>query len=535
MQPTLVTLEGDRTENDLLLFPQTEEDEKEGIYLFGDNVSGKRFKVSLAGDSIEQLEYSPLYRNYVSSNQGTQEAQETFLADDGLYWHADKNGFLLGCSVCIVDESLNGDESPQIFYHFNLDGSLAGYSLPDQNQNFVTLSGVDELGFFKGLKMPSFKMPKLPKIPKIKAPKMPKIKMPKLPKFKMPKIKIPKIKMPKIKVPDIGKAVSKVGSQIGKGVSNIGNQIGKGIQKHVENIAQVAETIAEGPGRLLDVATGILAPGGGEGEAGEEEQASDITQPGYQDEQGYTGEDGLYYLNDGSGYMNPQTEEWFNMDGTPMGQSEQASDITQPGYTDEQGYTADDGMYYLNDGSGYMDPQTQGWFNMDGSPYGSQAVIEEAQVLYGDESEDSFMKELGFDLSSLSSLASSPLVSAGLNAFIPGAGVGLSMLSQGINKKKKPTNKVNVLSTLNKLTMAKKTSSPIVIKKAPPKKPPVSNQPVARAGSMTPQMLQNLRTLQTPQQAPAKEDNKKLLLYVAGGGMGLYLIFKMMNQGRGRK
>lgn len=478
----LVTLEGETGKDNL---PETLNfiSRDKNYALFGDIEDNYRFNVSLAGDEIEVSSFSPLYKDYRPYNEGTETTHQTLEGEDGVLWHSDKEGNLLGCSVCLESDELNGEEEED-WLHYNIDGSLAGYSI-QRGQGHVTLSGglsLDGFGF-KGFKAPSFKAIKF-KAPKIKAPKLPKFKAPKL-KIKAPKIKF---KAPKLNmntkgltkgISSIGKGVSKAVDSYTKGVSHIGDQIGKGVSKYVSNIA-------EGIGKVGDIASQVLDSAGG--------MLSD-QQPGEED----TGEG-----------------------------EEENSDPTIPGYTDEDGYTDDDGLYYTNDGTLYQNPQTGEWFNIDGTPYGEEQEEQEAQIyqegteLYGD-IESAFCGELGFDLSSL---ASNPLVSTGLNAFLPGAGTAVSMVSSGVsasNAKKKAAKakkKASLMSTLNKLTTAKKTNRPVAIvkSKAPARTAPV--RPTIKASATAPDLSSYLNALNTPNQQQTEDKTKTYLMY--GGGVVLF-------------
>ncbi|TGN07453.1 hypothetical protein [Leptospira bandrabouensis] len=466
MQPTLMTLEGNRSESDLILIPQTKEHKAEGVYLFGDNQTGKQFKVSLNGDSIKQLEYSPLYRQYLPSNNGYVEAKESFMDEDGVLWHSDKNGFLLGCSVCVSNQTLAGDE-PEIFYHFNLDGSMAGYSLPDQSGRYVTLSGVDELGFFKGLKMPSFKAPKI---------SMPKMSFPKisLPKFSMPKIsipKLPKISMPKLNTSGITKGISNVG----KSISKVGSKIGQAVDTHFQKVGEAVSKAGEFASSIVSTGMNVvsnLMPGG-------QQQAMEEEDPYAQD---------------------PYAEDPY------AGQTqEQPMDFTVPGYQDEQGYTASDGMYYLNDGTGFLNPQTNEWFNMDGTPYGStnqsyEQIYTDSQYLYGENAELGFLPALA---------AALPMMSAAM----PMMQNMMPAIQTAVQKPKKPDNSALLLATLNKLTAAKQNNQPVAVRKAPT--PPPRIQPQVQSQN-TNVISRSLPALPPPQ--PAKsDDNKNLIMF---GGLG---------------
>lgn len=485
----LVTLEGNKEQNkpgSLNFLSET------GSYaLFGDSDDSFRFRVSLQGDEIEVFEWSPLYKKHLPFNDGIVKVHSTLEGEEeGVFWHIDKNLNLLGCSVCVSGDldTLDGDEEEN-WLHFNTDGTLAGYSIAKDSGDLVTLSGgmtLDGFGF-KGMKMPSFKGFKF-KAPKLKAPKLPKFKAPKL-KIKAPKIKF---KAPKINTKGISKSISSVGkgvsnavNSVSKGYSNVGNQIGKGVNKYFSNISEGISKVGEIANQALTTATDLLAPGGEEmpaeeeEEQTEEEQITDPTVPGYKDDDGYTDEDGLYYTNDGTLYQNPETGEWFNIDGTPYGQE-----------TEEQ-------------------------------------VINEAVEVYGEMDENAFMTELGFDLSSL---ASSPLVSTGMNALLPGSGMALSMFSQGAKnakakkaaKKITPSKIVSNLKTLNKLTTAKKTRRPVSV--VLPKKA----GSVARPPAQNTELLQTIKALNTNQESIAKEDKTKTYLMYGGGAVGVGLLFYLV-------
>jgi len=513
MSASLITLEGDHSRDGLFIFPHEVES---GYTLLGDSNSNKRFKVSLDGDYIEEQYYSPLYNTYKPNNDGILKPKETWIkGNNGFYWHSDEAGNLLGCSVCIADQTLAG-EDVDAYYHFNLDGTLAGYSIPSEDGKIVTLAGVDELGFsfkgFKGLKMPSFKMPSFKanfKLPKIS---LPKFKIPKIsiPKFNIPKIKIPKISIPKFKVPDIGKHLSNVTSKIGKAVDTHARKIGEAVNA----AGNIVSDIAQGAAGLVTGLTSSFMPGGGgmqeEGYPEEEQQPTDYTQPGYEDEQGYTASDGNYYLHDGSQYLNNQTGQWESMNQAP-------TDYTQPGYEDEQGYTASDGNYYLHDGSQYLNNQTGEWVSM-------------AEVLYG--------VELGFDLSSISSLISNPMVSAGLNAVVPGAGMALPMLSNFLPGGASQAQQVRQPSTYRPTSIKPppvRQTSQVTIKP-----PPVRSSSSLTANNtrslldMMPGWQGMVPPLQPAPQPPApKEDSTKLLMI--GGGIAALGLIYMMNQKKSRR
>jgi len=513
MSASLITLEGDHSRDGLFIFPHEVES---GYTLLGDSNSNKRFKVSLDGDYIEEQYYSPLYNTYKPNNDGILKPKETWIkGNNGFYWHSDEVGNLLGCSVCIADQTLAG-EDVDAYYHFNLDGTLAGYSIPSEDGKIVTLAGVDELGFsfkgFKGLKMPSFKMPSFKanfKLPKISLPKfkIPKIK---IPKFNIPKIKIPKISIPKFKVPDIGKNLSNVASKIGKAVDTHARKIGEAVNA----AGNIVSDIAQGAAGLVTGLTSSFMPGGGgmqeEGYPEEEQQPTDYTQPGYEDEQGYTASDGNYYLHDGTQFLNNQTGQWESMNQAP-------TDYTQPGYEDEQGYTASDGNYYLHDGSQYLNNQTGEWVSM-------------AEVLYG--------VELGFDLSSISSLISNPMVSAGLNAVVPGAGMALPMLSNFLPGGASQAQQVRQPSTYRPTSIKPppvRQTSQVTIKP-----PPVRSSSSLTANNtrslldMMPGWQGMVPPLQPAPQPPApKEDSTKLLMI--GGGIAALGLIYMMNQKKSRR
>lgn len=489
----LVTLEGEtkRTPGDLIPISKDE-----SHALFGDSEDAFRFRVSLSGDQIETYEWSNLHQTHLPFNNGT-EYSSSILAgeEEGAFWHLDEDNNLLGSSVCVCDteETLNGEEN-EYYLHYNLDGSLAGYSIQRPSGDYVTLSGaVDLSGFgFKGLKMPSFKGIK------IKAPKI-KFKAPKI-KFKAPKLKFKAPKLPKLNTRGISKSVSSIGkgvsnavSSVSKGIGNVGTQIGKGVQKHFSNLAEGIGKVGELANQALDTASSFLSPGGeGLPEEGSEEE-------------------------------------------------EQITDPTIPGYTDEDGYTADDGLYYTNDGTLYQDPQTGEWFNIDGTPYGTEEqIVSEASEVYGEIDEENFLPELGFDLSSLSSLASNPMVSMGLNAVLPGSGMALSavtgMAAQGKQRKKvnkKPARLISNLSTLNRLTNAKKQNRQIAITqpKASTKAPPPRPNPPSKELMETIRSVTGVQQQQTP-----KEDKTKTYLMIGGGSLvaltAIYLISKGGSNGK---
>ncbi len=513
MNARLVTLEGDHSRDGLFIFPHEVE---EGYTLLGDTNSDRRFKVSLAGDYIEELRYSPIIRNYTANNDGVKEASQTWIpGNNGYYWHTDEQGNLLGCSVCIADETLAGEEI-ETYYHFNIDGSLAGYTLPKEDDSFVTLAGVDELGFFKGkgFKMPSFKasfkMPKL-SLPKISLPKF------KIPKISIPKLSIPKINIPKFKLPDVGKSLSKIGNKIGNAVDTHVRKVGEAVNAAGNIVSDIAQGAAQFATGLLP---GMSSQGMAQEQPQEEEQPSDYTQPGYEDDKGYTASDGNYYLHDGTMYLDNQTGQWVDMQ-----QSQAITDYTQPGYEDEKGYTASDGNYYLHDGSQYLNNQTGEW-------------VSNPDVLYG--------VELGFDFSSLSSLASNPMVSMGLNAVLPGAGAALPMIS----------------SMLPGMSPSRPSGSSMPLQKRavairqPPARPSnliqttIRQPPVRQASGSSSLTATNTRGLLDmipgwqgmvppiqPAQPPAplpKDDNKMLM--IGGGIVALGLIYVMtQNKPRGRR
>lgn len=472
--------------------------------LLGNDSIGKKYSVSLNGDHAVGYHYSPFYEKYVQSNFGTEEVQNSFQDENGVIWHTGKNGFLLGCTFCVTDKNLGAD-SPETYFHINLDGTLAGISVP-RDSDHVTLEGSYELGFFKG----GFKLPKL-SFPKISLPKvsLPKIK---LPKFKLPKLQIPKIKMPKIDTSGISKSISSVGKNIGK----IGSKIGKAVDTHMQKIGEVGTKIGEVATSIVDTGLNLVSnlaqgmgPGGGQAQP-EEEQAGDPSQPGYEDEQGYTASDGMYYLHDGSGYMNPQTEEWFNMDGSPYGEVSQPSSYNEIGYQDANGYTAEDGMYYLNDGSGFLNPNTNEWFNMDGLPYG---------------------ENLGFDFSSLTSLISSPAAGAALNTVIPGAGIALPLVSQLLTTGQNKANPTR--TTVSIKAPPQKTAVQTTRQVAPP--PPPARTAVASRNLSSTQSIEELIKSITQPQTPVKEESKDKTMYWMLGGLGAVYVGSQFLKGNRRR
>ncbi|TGN09771.1 hypothetical protein [Leptospira ilyithenensis] len=514
-------LEGDHGKDGLSLLKQ-----EKSHFLFGDSTIGKQYKVSLNGDHIVGYDYSPLYERYTPSNLGTEEAVESFQDSKGVIWHVGKKGNLLGCSVCIEDGTL-GNTSPQTIIHYNLDGTLAGISHPTAQNNYVLLEGAHELGIslkVGGLKLPKLSMPKLsmPKIslPKISIPKIsiPKINIPKfkIPKINIPKINIPKIDIPKIKVPDIGNMVSNIGQQISQGVSNVGQQISQGAQQFTnEALTKPLEAVGQAASGLVSTATSlvsnILNPNAGMAtgqEAGAEEQPQDYTQPGYEDQQGYTASDGMYYLNDGSGFLDPQSGQWYAMDGSPYGGqtgSTQPSSYLEPGYQDANGYTANDGIYYLIDGSGYLDPTTNQYYSMDGSPYGSNS-------------------NLGFDISSLLSIAG-----PALSTVIPGAGLALPLVSQFLpgasgTTASRPQTTVRPAPTPPRVTST--ASRPVV---TPPPPPRAIQTPVANRSTQTP-----ITNSVTSQQQAQPKDNTKTYIMIGGAVVVLGGAILFLKQGRRR-
>lgn len=357
--PTLQILEGEN----LSLSLQGDDDNQ---FLFGDESGSNLYQLSKSLDHLRKNYFSPLYKTYVPVNSGYIQPSHTLEGEDGNFYHFDADENFLGCSLCSVASTLAGDEITE-FHHFNADGTLAGVTVTDENgKEFLYEGGYELSGFSLGkLKLGGFKLPKMkvniPKVkfraPKIKMPQMPKIKLPKLPSFKMPNVKLPNFKMPKL--PDVGKAVGKVTDQIGKGVSNIGNQIGKGVSKWASNISEGLQAVGELSTGLLSQA-GNLLPGGEQmpGE-GQEEESGELTpqDPGYTDENGYTASDGVFYSHDNTSYFDFQTNQWIPIES----QSEQGNDFSSIGYTDENGYRAQDGLFYSHDGSNVLNEQTNQW------------------------------------------------------------------------------------------------------------------------------------------------------------------------------
>lgn len=351
--PTLQILEGEN----LSLSLQGDDDSQ---FLFGDESGSNLYQLSKSLDHLRKNYYSPLYKKYVPENSGYIQVNRSLQGEDGNLYHFTLSGDFLGCSVCSFTGLLAGENITQ-YTHYNFDGTLAGVTIENQDgRQFLYEGGYELSGFNLGkLKIGGgFKLPNLGKLNF------------KVPKFNLPKLSLPKIKLPKLpnfKVPDIGKQLSKatssiskgvsnVGKQLEKGVSNVGKQIEKGVTKHFENIGEVLETVGDVATGLLDTAGSLLGPN--QGQAMEEQPAEEeLTpqDPGYSDENGYTASDGVYYSHDGNYYFDFQTNQWV-----PLNQETgvQYSDI---GYSDDNGYRASDGLFYSHDGQYVLNEQTNEW------------------------------------------------------------------------------------------------------------------------------------------------------------------------------
>lgn len=359
--PTLQILEGEN----LSLSLQGDDDNQ---FLFGDESGSNLYQLSKSLDHIRKNYYSPLYKQYVPVNAGLVNASHTLEGDDGNFYHFDAQENFLGCSLCSIASTLAGDEIRE-FHHFNADGTLAGVTVTDENGKEFLYEGAYELsGFsFGKMKFGSLKLPKMklniPKmkfnVPKIKIPQMPKINIPKLPAFKMPNIKMPNFKMPKL--PDVGKQLSKGWQGLEKGMSK-GWQSFERLNKDLaENlITKPFEAIGDLATGLLDTAGSLLTPGGEQmPQEGQEEGSGELTpqDPGYTDENGYTASDGVYYSHDNLSYFDFQRNEWIPLNP----EADQGSDFSQVGYTDENGFRADDGLFYSHDGQYILNEQTNEW------------------------------------------------------------------------------------------------------------------------------------------------------------------------------
>lgn len=354
--PTLQVLEGENLSLSL-------HGEDDNVFLFGDESGSLQYQLSKKLDHLRSNYYSPLYKRFVPSNSGYIQANQTLQGEDGNLYHFTLSGDFLGCSICSFTGLLAGESLVQ-YNHYNADGTLAGVTLQNGNDRQFLYEGGYELSGFNLGKLKIGGGFKLPKLGNIKVPKM-NISIPKIniPKLSIPKISLPKL--PNFKIPDIGKSLSKVTSQIGKGVSNIGTQVSKGFQSF-ENfnkdvldtlVSKPLEAIADVAKGVLETAGGILSPNQGQipEEQSQEEQALTPQDPGYQDENGFTASDGVYYSHDGQYYFDFTTNEWVSLNQT-TGPS--FSDI---GYSDENGYRSSDGLFYSHDGQYVLNEQTNQW------------------------------------------------------------------------------------------------------------------------------------------------------------------------------
>lgn len=354
--PILQILEGENLSVSL-------QGENDTAFLFGDDSGAYLFELSKKFDHLRSNYFSPLYKKQVPSNSGYFSPAQTLEGEDGNLYHFSEKGDLLGCSLCSFAGMLAGEEIEQ-YDHYNQDGTLAGVTVIDANGKQFLYEGGYELNGFSLGKIGGFKMPKIGgfKMPKIKMPKMkiniPKIKIPKI----NTKINIPKIKMPNFKVPNIGKQIGKATSQIGKGFSNIGNQIGKGVNKYISNIGEGFQAVGDLATGLLDTAGSLLSPGaeGMPQEEQTEEGAGELTpqDPGYTDENGYTASDGIYYSHDNQNYFDFQANQWIPLNANT---EQNTGGFSEIGYTDENGYRADDGLFYSHDGQYVLNEQTNEW------------------------------------------------------------------------------------------------------------------------------------------------------------------------------
>lgn len=347
--PVLQILEGD---NNLSLSLQGED---ENLYLFGDASNSVVYELSKKLDHLRTNYYSPLYKQYVPSNSGYLQANQTLQGNDGNLYHFTENGNFIGCSLC--DSKLLNGEATQ-WNHYNADGTLAGItSFDDDGNDFLYEGGFELSGFKLGkMKIGGFKMPKMGsfKMPKLSMPKL-KISMPKLPNFKMPKL--PNFKMPKLpnfKVPDIGKGLSKIGSKIGKALDTHVRKVGEAFDAAGNMVSSLAES-------ATGLATGLMdsfnpnSQKMAQEQAQEEEQGLTQQDPGYSDENGYTASDGVYYSHDNQYYFDFQTNQWI-----PLNQ-ESSDPFKEIGYSDENGYRSNDGLFYSHDGQYVLNEQTNEW------------------------------------------------------------------------------------------------------------------------------------------------------------------------------
>ncbi|TGM28235.1 hypothetical protein [Leptospira levettii] len=339
--------------------------EDDNIFLFGDESGSLQYQLSKKFDHLRSTYYSPLYKQYVPSNSGYIQAKQTLQGEDGNLYHFTLSGDFLGCSLCSFAGLLAGESFLQ-YNHYNADGTLAGITLQTGNENQFLYEGGYELSGFNLGKLKFGGGFKLPKLGNIKVPKM-NIKIPKIniPKLSIPKINLPKL--PNFKIPDIGKSFSNVTSQIGKGFSNIGSQVSKGLQTFENFNKDVFETIVTKPIEaiadvaqgVLESASGILSPNQGQipEEQPQEEQALTPQDPGYSDESGYTASDGIYYSHDNQFYFDFTRNEWVSIN---QNSEPGFSDI---GYKDENGYRSSDGLFYSHDGQYVLNEQTNEWIS----------------------------------------------------------------------------------------------------------------------------------------------------------------------------
>ncbi|MCG6152613.1 hypothetical protein [Leptospira bandrabouensis] len=326
--------------------------EDDNVFLFGDESGSLQYQLSKNLDHLRSNYYSSLYKQFVPANSGYIQAQQTLQGEDGNLYHFTLSGDLLGCSICSFTGLLAGESLTQ-YNHYNADGTLAGITLLNGNdKQFLYEGGYELSGFNLGkLKIGGgFKLPKIGNI------KMPKLNV-KIPKINVPKLSIPKINLPKLpnfKMPDIGKGLTNIGKQVTKGFDSL-NQLNKDVfetlvTKPLEAIGDVAST-------LLDTAGSILGPNQGQPmeEQPQEEQALTPQYPGYQDENGYTASDGVFYSHDNQYYFDFNTNQWI-----PLNQ-ESGPQFSDVGYTDQNGFRADDGLFYSHDGQYVLNEQTNQW------------------------------------------------------------------------------------------------------------------------------------------------------------------------------
>ena len=411
--------------------------------------------------------------------------------------------------ICQKVDTLQGDEieillgDDGIFYGYDgKDNAFPILQLADEDGQEVGLDAFehleDELGrgfSFKGFKMPKMKF-KLPKIPK----------MPKIPKFKIPKFKgLTKgfknlSKGISKSVKSVSKGISRAAKDYSKGISRAAKDYSKAVSKNFKNVGKALSNAGEGLSDILST-MGTPPPQ----EEPEQEQVQE-----YVDENG-----------------NPVDEN-----GYPLEQ-EQVQE-----YVDENGNPVDENGYPLEQ------EQAQEFVDENGNP-----VDENGYPLEGD---------LGFDLSSLMSMASgsggaggltsmlpslaqglstkqgrtavgNKAIGMGLNALLPGAGAvyesTMSAYNQGFQNKKaqKKLDKAKSLKLLTStLQKAQAKPKPKPVKKIVKAKPKIIKSAITNPER--PQVYDY--TNSTPTET--KKDNT--VLYVVGGAIAIGGFMMLSNK-----